>query len=83
MESVVVDAVVEDQEEEEETEVVVEEEYPVDVVLVVELPLKLTENFLVEKFFTGLLNGRLFIKQVRAQCIILNLVLFFLKDETN
>ena len=67
MVNVVVDAVVEYQEEEEEIEVVVEEEeYPVDVVLVVELPLKLTENFLVQKFFTSLLNGRLFIKRVRA-----------------
>lgn len=65
MVNVVVDAVAVDQEEEVEKEVVVDqEEYLVDVVLVVELLLKLTENFLIEKFFFSLLNCRLFIKQV-------------------
>ncbi len=65
MVNVVVDADAVDQEEEVEKEVVVDqEEYLVDVVLVVELLLKLTENFLIEKFFSSLLNCRLFIKQV-------------------
>ena len=84
MVNVVVDADAVDQEEEVEKEVVVDqEEYLVDVVLVVELLLKLTENFLIEKFFSSLLNCRLIIKQVWALSIILNLVLFFLKDETD